>query len=79
LNFVAAAAITAGTGERLGLRKPTAPVADTRSVTKTHMIANDATPDVRVDPDSFQVRIDGAVIEPAPVSELPMAQRYFLF
>jgi urease subunit alpha len=43
------------------------------------MIANDATPDVKVDPDSFAVRIDGELVEPAPVSELPMAQRYFLF
>jgi urease subunit alpha len=43
------------------------------------MIANNATPEVRVDADSFAVRIDGELVEPAPVSELPMAQRYFLF
>ena len=43
------------------------------------MVGNDATPAVRVDPDSFAVRIDGDLVEPAPVSELPMSQRYFLF
>jgi urease subunit alpha len=43
------------------------------------MVGNDATPEVKVDPDSFAVRIDGELVEPAPVSELPMAQRYFLF
>jgi urease subunit alpha len=32
-----------------------------------------------VDPDSFEVRIDGDVVVPTPVSELPMTQRYFLF
>lgn len=43
------------------------------------MRLNDATPDVRVDADSFTVTIDGDVVEPAPAAELPMAQRYFLF
>jgi urease subunit alpha len=33
----------------------------------------------RVEPDTFTVRIDGAAVEPQPVVELPMAQRYFLF
>jgi urease subunit alpha len=77
-NFVAAAALDAGLGH-LRLAKPALAVADTRSVRKADMIANDATPDVRVDPDSFAVRIDGELVEHAPVSELPMAQRYFLF
>jgi urease subunit alpha len=54
-------------------------VADTRRVTKADMIANDALPDVTVDPDSFSVHVDGELVEPAPVAELPMAQRYFLF
>ena len=79
LTFVAPSALDDGLPERLGLATPCAPVADTRSVRKSDMIANDATPDVRVDPDSFEVRIDGDVVEPAPVSELPMAQRYWLF
>ena len=42
-------------------------------------INNDARPDIRVEPDTFTVRIDGEVIEEAPATELPMAQRYFLF
>jgi urease subunit alpha len=78
LNFVAFAALDAGLGH-LRLAKGLAPVADTRSVTKASMVANSATPEVKVDPDSFEVRIDGDVVVPAPVSELPMTQRYFLF
>ncbi len=77
-NFVAAAALDAGLGH-LRLRKGCVPVADTRRVGKPDMIGNDATPDVRVDPDSFDVRIDGELVVPAPVDRLPMAQRYFLF
>ena len=45
---------------------------------KARMINNDALPDIRVEPDTFTVRIDGEVIEEAPAAELPMAQRYFL-
>jgi urease subunit alpha len=79
LNFVAPAAVEYGQLDRLNLAKPAVSIADTRKVGKADMIANDATPDVKVDPDSFAVRIDGEFVEPAPVAELPMAQRYFLF
>ncbi len=36
-------------------------------------------PRIEVEPDTFTVRVDGAVVEAAPAVELPMAQRYFLF
>ncbi len=54
-------------------------MADTRNRTKADLPGNDALPDIQVDPDSFAVRVDGELIEPHPVSELPLAQRYFLF
>jgi urease subunit alpha len=79
LNFVAHTAIEYGQLDRLGLRKQATAVADTRKVGKDDMIANSARPEVKVDPDSFAVRIDGDLVEPAPVTELPMAQKYFLF
>lgn len=75
--FVAPEAIEAGIGDRYARR--VLPVSNTRAVSKTDMVLNDAMPDVRVDPDSFAVHVDGALVEPAPVAELPLAQRYFLF
>jgi urease subunit alpha len=54
-------------------------VADVRARRKDAMPLNDALPDIRVDPDTFAVRVDGELIEPAPAESLPMAQRYFLF
>lgn len=75
--FVAPEAIDAGIADRYARRVMA--VTDTRSVTKTDMVLNDAMPDVRVDPDSFAVHVDGDLVEPSPVAELPMAQRYFLF
>ncbi|GAA2794330.1 urease subunit alpha [Kitasatospora paracochleata] len=79
LNFTAQAALDDGLPERLGLAKEFTAIRNTRGVTKDHMVNNSARPDVRVDPDTFTVTIDGDPVEPAPVAELPMAQRYFLF
>ncbi|MFD9129748.1 urease subunit alpha [Kitasatospora sp. NPDC059571] len=83
LNFTAQAAIDDGLpgrlGELLGVRKAFTAIRNTRGVTKDHMVNNTARPDVRVDPDTFTVTIDGDPVTPAPAAELPLAQRYFLF
>jgi len=79
VTFVAPAAIEAGLPERLGLPRPLVPVANVRSRSKADLPENSALPRIEVEPDTFTVRIDGAVVEPEPATELPMAQRYFLF
>ncbi|MFF3252747.1 urease subunit alpha [Actinacidiphila glaucinigra] len=78
-TFVTHTALEDGLAGRLALGKRFLPIRDTRRVTKADMRENDAMPRVEVDPDTFTVRIDGDVVEPAPAVELPMAQRYFLF
>jgi urease subunit alpha len=79
VNFVNQAALDDALPERLGLAKQFTATGSTRAVTKADMRENDALPRVEVDADTFTVRIDGDVVEPAPAAELPMAQRYFLF
>jgi urease subunit alpha len=64
---------------RLGIAKRLVPVGGCRSLTKDDLPENTARPDVRVEPDTFAVTVDGELIEAAPVTEVPMAQRYFLF
>ena len=54
-------------------------VSDTRSLGKADMPQNTACPEIRVEPDTFRVWVDGEEIEPRPVDELPLAQRYELF
>jgi urease subunit alpha len=78
-HFVAPDAIEDGLAERLAVRRPLVPVKDTRRLGKADMPLNDALPEIRVDPDTFTVSVDGDEVEPAPASVLPMAQRYFLF
>ncbi|MFE0106042.1 urease subunit alpha [Streptomyces sp. NPDC059009] len=77
--FVTETALADGLPERLGLERELLPIRSTRGRTKSDMRENDALPRVEVAPDSFAVTIDGELVEPSPASELPLAQRYFLF
>jgi urease subunit alpha len=79
VTFVAPAALEAGLPDELGLPRALVAVADVRGRTKADMPENTALPEITVQPDTFEVRIDGAVVDPPPATELPMAQRYFLF
>jgi urease subunit alpha len=63
----------------LGLEADVVAIKDTRALTKADMPLNDARPDIRVEPDTFRVWVDGEEITPAPAAELPLAQRYELF
>ena len=78
--FVSGAAIDADIGRRLGLTRPLVAVANTRGgIGKRSMIHNDATPNIEVDPETYEVRADGVLLTCEPATVLPMAQRYFLF
>jgi urease subunit alpha len=72
-------AFTADGAEVDGLAATVVPVKDTRALSKADMPLNDACPEIRVEPDTFRVWIDGEEIVPDPARELPLAQRYSLF
>jgi len=80
LTFVSKAALAAGVKERLGLSKRLVAVENTRGgIGKASLIHNSATPKIDVDAETYEVRADGQLLTCAPASELPMAQRYFLY
>jgi urease subunit alpha len=79
LTFVSGAALQAGVPQKLALRKGVHAVSGTRHLGKKNMIHNDAAPRIEVDPETYEVRADGQLLECEPASVLPMAQRYFLF
>ena len=79
VSFVSAAAQDAGIGAALGLAKTTVPVEHTRTISKADMVHNDYCPDIEVNPETYEVRADGELLTCEPASELPMAQRYFMF
>lgn len=77
--FVAPEALEAGLADRADVGRRLVPVANTRQLSKADMPLNDSLPDIRVDPDSFTVWIDGERVTEQPATELPMSQRYFMF
>jgi urease subunit alpha len=79
VTFLPAIAIERGIGEQLGLQRMILPARDIRSIDKKRMILNHATPDVQVDPETYEVRADGVHLTCEPATVLPMAQRYFLY
>ena len=79
LAFVSRAALEDGIERRLGLGKRAVAVSNCRALRKAQMIHNGATPAIEVDPETYEVRVDGSHITCQPASVLPLAQRYFLF
>ena len=80
LTFVSQAALDKGLQSKLAISRPLVAVKNTRSgISKKSLIHNDATTDIRVDPETYRVTADGVLLTCEPADKLPMAQRYFLF
>ena len=79
LTFISQAGEAEGIPQRLNLQSGIAVVKGCRTVKKTDMIHNDLMPNITVDAQTYEVRIDGELITSEPADVLPMAQRYFLF
>ena len=65
--------------DELALRKKIVPIENTRNISKKSMELNDLCPEIEVDPETYEVRLNGELITCEPAKELPMAQRYFLY
>jgi urease subunit alpha len=80
VTFVSQIARDADLQKRLGTAKQMIAVKNTRSgISKKDMVHNNAMPKIEVDPETYEVRADGELLVCEPATELPMAQRYFLF
>ena len=78
VRFVSPAAITSGIARRLDLKSAMVPVADTRGTRKSDMLLNDLVPNIDVDAESFQVRIDGQPLISTPLTRVTLGQSYML-
>ena len=79
VTFVSQAALNNPAVAALGLSKPLIAVSGTRTLQKSDMVHNGATPEITVDPETYIVMADGVHLVCEPATELPLAQRYFLF
>jgi urease subunit alpha len=79
LTFISKAARDSDLPKKLGLQKKAVAVENCRRVGKADMVHNHATPEIQVDPETYEVRAAGELLTCEPAEVLPMAQRYFLF
>ncbi|MBC8209923.1 MAG: urease subunit alpha [Gammaproteobacteria bacterium] len=79
MTFMSQAAIEAGVDTQLQLQSKIGTVKNCRNINKSSMLLNDYLPEISVDAQTYQVRADGELLVCEPASELPMAQKYFLF
>jgi urease subunit alpha len=79
VSFVSQATLDAGIAQRYALGKRLVAVRGTRSVRKADLVHNNLQPRMEVDPQTYAVRADGVLLTCAPLAELPLTQRYFLF
>lgn len=79
ITFVSKIAIDNKTIEKYELNKIILPVENCRNIGKKDLIHNDKTPNIEVNPETYEVKVDGVKITCEPAKELPLTQRYFLF
>ena len=79
VSFVSQAAQAENVREKYGLAKQTLTVQNTRHIGKSDLKLNTATPQVEVNPETYEVRADGELLTCQPAETVPMAQRYFLY
>ena len=78
-SFLSLAGVENNISDHLKLQKRILPISNCRNINKESMIHNAYTPQVTVNPETYEVRADGEHLVCAPAEVLPMAQRYFLF
>ncbi|NCB13301.1 MAG: urease subunit alpha, partial [Erysipelotrichia bacterium] len=65
--------------EKLGISKEVLPVKNTRNIGKANMQLNDFIGDIEINSETYDVKINGELIESNYVEKVPMARRYFMF
>ncbi|MGQ9347861.1 urease subunit alpha [Mycolicibacterium gilvum] len=78
VNFVAGAAIDAGLGQQLALDTRLVACRGARALTKADLLHNDHLPDIRIEPDTYRVTVDGQPCVSTPMTEVPLGRRYTL-
>ena len=79
ISFVSQASVDNGTIKKYALQKMVLPVKGCRNISKRDLIHNDQTPQIDVNPENYEVSVEGVPITCEPVAVVPLAQRYFLF
>ncbi|KAG0370164.1 hypothetical protein BC939DRAFT_499272 [Gamsiella multidivaricata] len=79
--FMSQAAVDLNRGQEYGLKKNVAAIKNCRDISKADMKLNDYCPEVKVDPESFEVSVEDVMISDMvkPAETLPLAQSMYIF
>lgn len=77
VRFTSQAAVDSGTVAKFGVDNIIYPVRKTRQIGKMDMVRNSAMPQIEIDPETFNVYVDGKLAKVPPAKELPLAQLYW--
>jgi urease subunit alpha len=78
-TFVSKLSLDRNIIQQYGLQKMILPVMNCRAISKKDMVHNNATPVIEVNPENYEVTVDGKPVTCEPIAIAPLAQRYFLF
>lgn len=79
LTFVSKLSLEKKAVQQYQLQKKVLPVKNCRNISKKDLIHNNATPSIEVNPENYEVKVDGMPVTCEPIAVAPLAQRYFLF
>ena len=78
VTLLSKVAVELGIPEKIGMQGGYVEVGNCRGLTKSHMVRNDATPKIEIDPETYQVTVDGKIATCEPAKELPLTQLFFM-
>jgi len=78
LTLLSKTAVELGVPEKIGMQGGYVAVENCRGLTKAHMVRNDVAPKIEIDPETYQVKIDGNIATCEPAKELALTQLYFM-
>ncbi|HXG07128.1 MAG TPA: urease subunit alpha [Nitrososphaera sp.] len=77
--FVSKLALKRGLTRKLRVKRKLLPVKNCRKISKKNMLYNDLTPTIDVDPETYEVRVNGNIATVDPAQKLSLARLYNLF
>lgn len=78
-TFTSKIAIEKGLERKVSTKKKLVPVKNCRNIGKKDMIYNNLTPKIEIDPETYEVKVDGKIATVKPADKLALARLYNLY
>ncbi|MBS3926955.1 MAG: urease subunit alpha [Nitrosarchaeum sp.] len=79
VTFTSQIALDLGLASKIKISKKLVPVKNCRNIGKKDMIYNNLTPKIEINPETYEVKVDGKITTVNPANEVSLARLYNLF